>query len=197
MTTTLKHTLASLALSLTATGAAAAGVQHYDEAMHGDLVHAPGQVHKVFDLIDGVNIVAGQYGGTPGLADFDAFSFRVPVGLRLDSLSLELWEENGEAIDASSWTLRRHSLTQGEGDLLGQWVLPSPSVHWLELDQAAGDFNLMLSDIAFAGGAEVPRQFGRWGMILRASPDEAHRVPLPGSLLLAVTGLALLRLRRA
>ena len=33
MTTTLKHTLASLALSLTATGAAAAGVQHYDEAM--------------------------------------------------------------------------------------------------------------------------------------------------------------------
>lgn len=192
-----KISLSSLALSLAATSAMAGNVQQYHETLHGDLVHAPGQVHKVLDLIDGVTFVAGQYGGTPGLADFDAFSFTVPVGLRLESLSIELWEENGEPIASSTWALRRNALEQGEGDLLGQWVLPSPSYTLFDLNQGPGSYNLLLGDIGFQGGPDVPRQFGHWGMIIRASQDEGQRVPLPGSLLLAATGLALLRMRRA
>jgi hypothetical protein len=184
--------LLSCALPLLLAAPAFAAPLNYAEALQGDLVHAatPGTL-KVLDLDAGLNRVSGRV-TAPALFGFgydaDSFAFRVPDGMELWALALEMVAGAGPQ-GGIVWRLARDSAQQGGGVQVASLALASPGqTRYGGAPLGAGTHQLGFASAAFWTGS------ADWRVTLDVRRTAA--VPEPASAALAALGLALALRRR-
>lgn len=170
---------------------AAANAANYDESISGDLSGIPA-APSVWNLDVGANVLKGSAGTS---SDYDILSLTIPAGHRLDSLTLDAYQNQGYASflglqTGSTWTAGLGGSVDGEA-LLG----------WDLFDVGYVGTN-RLPDIALNGDTISP-QFtpplvsGTYTILLQDTGStfnyqftfNVSAVPEPGTLILAALGL--------